>query len=1015
MELTSLLNFLGLDATNGLYITKDNLWKKETAFPNRVKLLIEKRIQPDAFFCFDNKPLVLFFENHSNPVELHRMIWNFNECPIVIMIQKDVVEIFNGFNFLKERNKLEKLGDSSTLNLFTYFELVTGSTWSQFPDKFHYKNRIDYHLLNNIRTTRDLLIDLYKLNPKIANALIGKCIFVRYLIDRKVKMKFDGKLRAWTNNEFCELLNDPNKILQFFQYLEDNEKGFNGDIFPLESKEYEQVKKEHYWVLYNLLQGEALYKNQLSMFQLYDFSIIPIEFISNVYELFIGEDNQKNEGAYYTPLFLVDYILKETVDKKITKSHSHECRVLDPACGSGIFLVETLRKIIEEFIVQTEIDVKSERFKTALRNLAKDNIYGIDKDLSAIQVAIFSIYLTLLDYLDPPGIETFKFPKLLGTNFFNSDFFDEESCFNEELKDVSFDFIVGNPPWKGSSMKELGNSYLKRRKANEKKLGKKYEIAINNNEIAEGFVLRVSDFCIEYTQIALIIRSSTLYNLGYNDEFSPFRQYWLEEFFIDRVFELAPVRYEVFEKSNQPAVAPAAVVFYRYANGKETNGNLLEHITLKQSSFFSLFKIFTITRPDYKKVKQVKLKEFDWLWKVLVYGSYLDFNFVKRLKDQYLPIKDIISDETKFIEGTGIQFSSTPTYTSTHLKGLPFIDSYGVQSFFIDPKKINVFDRLKVHRLRDERLFKAPMLLVREGIDMSSLTARCAIAKDDFLFKDSITSIKVLAKSDLKVLGNIAAIFASPLFSYYAVNTFSSIGIERERVKNYNKYSLPYLDLGVTKNIQAIENAYEAIYFEEQKILNDSFVIQQKKDKIKKELSEIEHSIFKKIDLNDIERSLIDYALHINGVSIVGSELEKRRIFSPLPFSDNILKDYAALFLNRFKNKIDDSKNRFTIEVWQANQIIGMFFKTVPVSKFEKDVVWKEMQSDDMKLMSILIKIGSEKITDKLFIQKDIRGFEKDYFYIIKPNERKLWHKAIAYLDIDEFADAILRAGRAGD
>jgi len=62
-----------------------------------------------------------------------------------------------------------------------------------------------------------------------------------------------------------------------------------------------------------------------------------------------------------------------------------------------------------------------------------------------------------------------------------------------------------------------------------------------------------------------------------------------------------------------------------------------------------------------------------------------------------------------------------------------------------------------------------------------------------------------------------------------------------------------------------------------------------------------------------------------------------------------------------------------------------------------------------------LIKISSEKITDRLFVQKDIRGFEKDYFYVFKPNERRLWHKAIAYLDAEEFMDAILRAGRSGE
>ena len=67
------------------------------------------------------------------------------------------------------------------------------------------------------------------------------------------------------------------------------------------------------------------------------------------------------------------------------------------------------------------------------------------------------------------------------------------------------------------------------------------------------------------------------------------------------------------------------------------------------------------------------------------------------------------------------------------------------------------------------------------------------------------------------------------------------------------------------------------------------------------------------------------------------------------------------------------------------------------------------MEKENENLLKKIASLGTEKITENLFIQKDIRGFEKNGFYIIKPNEKKLWHKAIAYLDVDEFMDAILR------
>lgn len=1019
MELKELYKRLELNEKNGLFITKDNLWKEDTAFPNRVKRLLERKIKPDAFFCFDNKPLILFFNNPDDKVNLHEIIWNFNECPIAIIIQNDVVEIFNGFSIDANTKLLKSLGGENKLNDFSYFKLVTGRTWEQYKEHLDYKNRVDYHLLQNIKSARQILVGDNEKRAKLVNAILGKVIFVRYLIDRKVKMKFDGKLRTWTNAEFCELLDNPKQIEQFFEYLGDKEKGFNGDLFPLSPNEYKQVRKSDYQVLKRLLLGDDIVTNQPSLFELYNFSIIPIEFISNIYELFIGQDNQKKEGAYYTPLFLVDYILKETVEEKLNKQDSgYNCKVLDPACGSGIFLVETLRKIIEKYVADTGIDPKEEKnkFKTAIKRLAKENIYGIDKDESAVQIAIFSIYLTLLDYLEPAAIEdAFKFPQLLNTNFFHADFFDENGEFNTQLKEFEFDYVLGNPPWKGNGMDKTGNAYLKNRKNREKGLKKKFKIAINNNEIAEGFVLRVSDFCKQQTQIAFIIRSSSLYNLGYNKEdCSLFRQYLLEEYFIDKVFELAPVRHEVFEKSNQPAVAPAAVIFYRYANGENTDNSIVHHISLKQSRFFSLFKIFTINRSDYKQIQQSKLKKFDWLWKVLVYGSYLDFNFIKRLKEEQISVKEVISDKKKFIEGTGIQYSSSPTYNSKHLIGKPFVDSYGLTSFFIVPEKVSIFEKSKVHRLRDERLFKAPMLLIREGIDMETLTAKCALSKKDVLFKDSITSIKALNKSGLNVLNNIAVIFSTSLFSYYAVNTFASIGIERERVKNYNKYSLPYLELNVNESIGKIERAKQEIYSENRKTLIDNHKIRELENSVNAELEKLNESIYKQLDLDDIELSLIDYALEINLGLIVGRDTDRYKLFTPLAYEGKILKEYAQLFIKRFQSNLSDKNRKFIVEIWHTNQIVGMLFKVIPANEYKSDIIWKNMQNDMSGILPFLIKISSGKITDRLFVQKDVRGFEnkEGYFYIFKPNEKRLWHKAIGYIDVQEFSDAILKAGR---
>ena len=148
------------------------------------------------------------------------------------------------------------------------------------------------------------------------------------MIDRKVFLSFDEKRKQWTNDEFCELLKNRAETKRFFDYLKIK---FNGDdIFALSDNEYTSVTDTILNVLIDLLQGNDVEQGIASLFNLYDFSIIPIEFISNVYEMFIGKEEQDDKGAYYTPLFLVDYILKETVEKHFEyNSNSDSCITLD--------------------------------------------------------------------------------------------------------------------------------------------------------------------------------------------------------------------------------------------------------------------------------------------------------------------------------------------------------------------------------------------------------------------------------------------------------------------------------------------------------------------------------------------------------------------------------------------------------------------------------------------------------------------------------------------------------------
>ena len=168
----------------------------------------------------------------------------------------------------------------------------------------------------------------------------------------------------------------------------------------------------------------------------------------------------------------------------------------------------------------------------------------------------------------------------------------------------------------------------------------------------------------------------------------------------------------------------------------------------------------------------------------------------------------------------------------------------------------------------------------------------------------------------------------------------------------------------------------------------------------------LNNNIFKCFDLNVQELALVDYAINITIPLIMKHKGYEQKLFSSIPFNDILLNEYIKVFLSRFEKSLKEK--HLKAEIWYSANIIGIFFKVRSDNSSDKQKIkWVEKENEN--LLKKIASLGTEKITENLFIQKDIRGFEKNGFYIIKPNEKKLWHKAIAYLDVDEFMDAILR------
>lgn len=1010
MQIDSVLEKLNLLDKDGLFYLSEIKLNEFNIVSNRIKETLLK-LQPNAIFCINNEPLILFFDNPQNIDLLEKQIWNFNQTPIVFIISQNQIQIKNGFNFVKNTG-LNDLTDSNNISDFDYFKLITGESWEKYKSKFESKKRIDNYLLSNIESARSILINkyldkniAYNVANNIANSLIGRVIFIRYLIDRKVEL---NKYEILSKEQFYEILKNRKTAYKLFKQLRND---FNGNLFPLEFvvdkvtiNEEDFVFEEHLEVIINLLNGNKLIslnkksEIQFSFFDIYDFSIIPIEFVSNVYEKFIGKSNQAEQGAYYTPLFLVDYIQKQTVTEYFNLNQKqYNCRVLDPACGSGVFLVETLRQIIIQYrLLNPNYSDSLDEYKNELKTLLKENIFGIDKDESAIKVAIFSLYITLLDYLEPSSIVGFQFPALLGTNFFVADFFDLNADYNKIIKNKHFQFILGNPPWgKVEDSVKLYESYWK-----EKEKIENTEIKVTDKQISQVFLIRVKDF--SFDESALIVTSKVLYNINAKD----YRRYLLTNFKFRQVFELSSIAEKIFNVSNDASIEPAVVLFYKVLDKNEDfKNNLVTHISVKPNYFFNTLKLLMIEKYDIKEIYQNYFIDFDWIWKTLVFGNILDFYFLKRLKENK-SIYDYISNKDEFIFGKGISVGGgDKNPIDEHKKIDVSLDSKKKALSAYELKYSENFTRNLeyVHRPRKIELFKAPILLVGKGVT-TDYKAKAAISYIDVVFTDAITSIKPL-NNDLHLIKFLLALFNSNLFSYFMLQTNSSLGIERKQSHDKeDKFAMPIIfDNKDLKFIDKVERL-EKLISEKYDIAFMDYQFQVINEEINLLYDEIDLLLINQYKLNNQEKSLVDYTLNIS--IPLRTNKKYNEVFRKLIPNDKVLESYAKIFLDYFGAIYNKKGHFFEVEIIHSNHTIAMYFRVIPnKSESTKNIIWS--QKGYKELLSTFTRLSFENVGQNLFIQKDIKGFENDGFYVIKPNEYKSWHPALAYLDLSEFIEAL--------
>lgn len=320
-----------------------------------------------------------------------------------------------------------------------------------------------------------------KLNPdlkerrNLVNAAIGRFLYLYVLIDRQIlherwladvspgdgatsfarSVCVEGKHSGWT-------------AADAFRALDAVDEAINGSVFPIAEKDRpllnDAVCRLIHEVLRTGLKVQAVGGEQFDFFDV-SYRVLRTETISAIYERFIAiedEGDKVADGVFYTPPHLADHVL-DLVEQ--TEPLTFASRIMDPAAGSGVFLVGAYRRIMER---TTPKDGWSERHIHFAHTLLQRCIFGTEKHRQAANVCRFSLYLTMLDYVGRAPIEVLaaaaddvKFLPALDANILTA------NAFSLAKGNRGYTHVIGNPPWsqKGGHKSRTRKQTLLRKEA----------------------------------------------------------------------------------------------------------------------------------------------------------------------------------------------------------------------------------------------------------------------------------------------------------------------------------------------------------------------------------------------------------------------------------------------------------------------------------------------------------------------------------------------------------------------
>jgi hypothetical protein len=977
---------------------------------------------------------------------VHRLAWNFSRTALLITLEphqliawscyqdptqegRRICELPIAGNFAPTgSDEQRKIRD-----LLHWVNLITHRAQQERPNQFPPDGRADALLLKNLRYVRSELLRM-DLPQTHCHDLLARVIFTQFLFDRKdsdgtaffspLKMRRlheDGTLSRVHDN-LASVLAHKRDTYELFRWMDDR---FNGDLFPGKDGEDEEAREiawreeknavttGHLDLLAKLIRGDLVASdNQPLLWRYYSFDTIPLEFISSVYEEFLTAEERGNDKAYYTPAHLVDYVLDAVLP---WNSEEWNVRILDPCCGSGIFLVKAFQRIIHRWRLANP---GKEPLVSDIRPILESNLVGVDKNPEAVRVACFSLYLAMADAIEPKHYVTHEkykvFPRLRGTRLIHRDFFADDSG---GTRAEVFDYVLGNAPWGDGSIlasrlrNEKDSDYRKRIASLPPTPGQKWAKTnawpVANNDIGPLFLAKAAAVVKPDGFVAMVNTASLLY--WRDKRATALRKKLFTTFTFDEITNLSALRRELFPQ----AIGPSCITVFMAK--KPAEHQTLHYYSPKPIRSFKpqrgtapVTLGFSIEPHDVAVLTHSQAHEFPWAWSALAVGGSRHLSLVERMS-RY-PTLEKLEASNQVETRLGVIPGNRRTELPEEFKKRRFLGSPHFPKgtgLILDAKLLPTWDDARVADSDSTSFeaFKNPQLLIKQSLVTKEGRFQAALVSSDdptwgVICKKTYFSVHDLhPKSDN--IHKACVVYNSRIAVYFLMLTSSRIGHFITEALSSEIVTVP-LPPGETPAINSLQDTMAVDKAARQMFglntadwtLIEDFLEYTLPDLLRKTPGPARFSTRRKDEEDTKEPELTEYAKTFSRV--VKGAFGKDKAVAATVFTD---PDDHKLPVRMLTVQLDAPER--TGVVYEAIEADGLLDK---LSEFHADQLKKKTRDATGS------GLGFQRVA-YLFHPTRENGKRVMNLTIVKPDECRYWTRSMAMRDADQLAAAIAKAG----